>query len=142
MSLQDLQFVCPRTKKFSCPIHTVNKRGMNVPNMRGRRQTFQYGDEILSITKLLRKLEIVGYLEKDGPLTYASQCEKLRRLLRAQRMNLQLIGEHAARNPAVPGVQDMRYGTQRRKANLPRKTMKGEVLFGPERTRRTEAAGC
>ena len=40
--------------------------------------------------------------------------------------------EHAARNPTAPRVQDTRYGTQRRRANLPRKTTKGEVLFGPE----------
>ena len=106
---------------------------MNVSGTRGRRQTFQYGDETLSITELLRKPEVVGYLEKDGPLTYASQREKLRRLLRSGRINQQLITEHIARNPQQPPrVQDTRYATQRRRANLPRRTTKGEVLFGPE----------
>ena len=45
--------------------------------MRGKKQTFTYGNESLSITELLRKPEIVGYLEKDGPLTCGSQREKL-----------------------------------------------------------------
>ena len=44
--------------------------------------------------------------------------------------------DHAAQNPTAPRVQDTRYGTQRRRANLPRKTTKGEVLFGPEPPRR------
>ena len=39
---------------------------------------------------------------------------------------------HAGRNPTAPQVQDTHYGTQRRRVNLPRKTTKGEVLFGPE----------
>ena len=109
---------------------------MNVPNMRGKKQTFTYGNDSLSITELLRKPEIVGYLEKDGPLTYGSQQEKLRKLLREGRINLQLVMEHAAQNPTVTRVQDTRYGTQRRRANLPRKTTKGEVLFGSELLRR------
>ena len=100
--------------------------------MRGMKQTFTYGNESLSITELLRKPEVVGYLKKDGPLTYASQRQKLRKLLRDGRINLQLVMEHAARNPTAPRVQDTRYGTQRRRAILPRKTTKGEVLFGPE----------
>ena len=101
--------------------------------MRGRRQNFAYGDDTLSITELLRKPEVVGYLGKDGPLSYASQCEKLRKLLRSGRFNPQLVAEHAARNPPQPPrVQDTRYGTQRRRENLARKTTKGEVMFGPE----------
>ena len=75
---------------------------MNVSGTRGRRQTFQYGYETLSITELLRKPEVVGYLEKDGPLTYASQREKLRRLLRSGRINQQRVKEHEARNPPQP----------------------------------------
>ena len=112
----------------------VNKGEINVSGTRGKRQTFQYGDDLLSITELLRNpAEVVGYLEKDGPLTYASQRENLRRLLREGRINPQLVTEHATRNPPQPTrVQDTRYGTQRRKANLPGKTVKGEVLFEPE----------
>ena len=101
--------------------------------MRGKRQTFIYGNNTLSITELLRKPEIVRYLEKDGPLTYASQREKLRRLLREGRINPRLVTEHTTKNPTAPRVQDTRYGEQRRRANLPRTTTKGEVLFGPER---------
>ena len=102
-------------------------------NVRGKRQTFTYANDTLSITELLRKPEVVGYLEKDGSLTYASQREKLRKFLREGRINPQLVMEHAARNPTAPRVQDTRYRTQRRRANLPRKTTRGEVLFGPER---------
>ena len=50
-------------------------------NVRGKRQTFTYANDTLSITELLRKPEVVGYLEKDGSLTYASQREKLRKFL-------------------------------------------------------------
>ena len=60
---------------------------MNVPNLRGKKQTFTYGNDSLSITGLLRKPEIVGYLEKDGPLTQGSRREKLRKLLREGRIN-------------------------------------------------------
>ena len=70
---------------------------MNVSGTRGRRQTFQYGDETLSITEQLRKPEVIGYLEEDGPLTYPSQHEKLRRLLREERINS--TTGHGTRNP-------------------------------------------
>ena len=98
--------------------------------MKGKKETFTNGNDTLFITELLRKPEIVGYLEKGW--TYGSQREKLRKLLREGRINPQLVTEHTARNPTAPRVQDTRYGTQRRRANLPRKTTKGEVLFGPE----------
>ena len=116
-------------------VNVLNKKENYERSERKKRkvQTFQYGDETLFITELLRKPEVAGCLEKDGPLTYASQREKLRRLLRSRRINQQLVTEHAARNPSQPPrVRDTRYGTQRRRANLPRKTVKGEVLFGPE----------
>ena len=105
---------------------------MNVPNMKGKKQTLTYDNESLPITELLRKLEIVGYLEKDGPFTHGSQREKLRKLLREGRISPQLLMEHAAQNPTAPRVQDTRYGTQRWAANPPKKTTKEEVLFRPE----------
>ena len=36
---------------------------MNVSGTRGKRQAFQYGDDVLFITEILRKPEVVGYLE-------------------------------------------------------------------------------
>ena len=103
---------------------------------RGKKQTFQYGNDTLSITELLQKPEIVGYLERNGPLTYASQREKLRKLLRNEKINLQQeVAEYtaAAQNPPQPPrVQDTRYGSQRRRANLSKKDKKGRVLFGPK----------
>ena len=108
---------------------------MNVLSKKSRmRQMFQYGDNNLSITELLQKPEIVGYLEKNGPLTYTSQRDKLCKLLREGKINPQLVLEYAAQHPPVERVIDTRYGTQRRRANLPKKDTKGRTLFGPEPT--------
>ena len=93
---------------------------------------FQYGNATLSITELLQKPEIVGYLEKDGPLTHASQREKLRKLLRLEKINPHLVSEYAVQHPREEIIIDTRYGTQRRRANLPKKDTKGRILFGPE----------
>ena len=113
---------------------------MEVLNVRrGRRQTFQYGNDTLSITELLRDSNIVRFLERDleedRHLTYASQRERIRRDLRRGTINPQLVAEYVARNPVVPrqqGVQDILYGAQRRRAGLQRRNAKGEVLFWPE----------
>ena len=109
---------------------------MNVLSLnrkRGKKETFPYGDDSLSITELLKKPEVVNFVERDdGPLTYASQREKLRKLLRNGRINQQLVMDYAAQNPPTMQVQDNRYGAQRRRANLPMRTRDGRVLFGPE----------
>ena len=87
---------------------------------------------LYSLPNYFENLRSLGTWKKDGPLTYESQREKLRKLLREGRINPQLVTEQATRNPTAPQVQDTRYGTQRRRANLPRKTTKREVLLGPE----------
>ena len=80
-------------------------------------ENFPFGNNTLSITDLLRKLEIVGYLEKDGRLTYASQREKLRRLLCKGEITSEVVSQYAERHPTEPRVQDTRYGAQRQRAN-------------------------
>ena len=87
---------------------------------------------LYSLPNYFENLRSLGTWKKDGPLTYGSQREKLRKLLREGRINPQLVTEQATRNPTAPRVRDTRYETQRRRANLPRKTTKGEVLLGPE----------
>ena len=102
---------------------------------RGRKHLFQYGDSSLSFTELLKKNEIVNYLERNGSLTYGSQREKLRKLLRKEGNNLQrLVMEYVADNPPQQQqqVRDVRYGAQRIRAGLPKKNTKGRVMFGPE----------
>ena len=109
---------------------------MNVPNVRrGRRQTFQYGNDTLSITELLRDPDVNNYLERERSLTYTSKREKLRKLLREGNINPQLVGEYEARNPVAPrpqGVQDVRYGAQRRRAGLPLMRSAGTITIGDE----------
>ena len=104
--------------------------------MRGLREMFNYGNENLSITDLLKKTEIVNYLERNGPLTHASKRDKLRKLLREKGDGLQqLVTEHNLQNP--PRQQQVQentplYGAQRIRAGLPKKDTKGRVT-GPER---------
>ena len=108
---------------------------LNVSKTRGKKQTFQYGNDSLSITELVEKNEIVNYLEKDGQLTYGSQREKLRKLSRKEGNNLQrLVAEYATQNPPrqQQQVRDTLYGRQRRRANLPKKYTNGRAMFGSE----------
>ena len=55
---------------------------MNVLLRRGRRERSLYDGESLSITELLRKPGVSEYLQRNRPLTYESQRNKLRRELR------------------------------------------------------------
>ena len=52
---------------------------MNVLSLngkRGKKETFPYGDDYLSITELLKKPEVVNFVERDdGPLTYAPNAK-------------------------------------------------------------------
>ena len=82
--------------------------------MRGLRQVYNYGEEQnVSITELLRKPEVVNYLEKGRKLTYASQREKLRKLLNSFGDNLkQQVTEYNLENPAQQETQNKLYGAQ------------------------------
>ena len=103
---------------------------------RGLKQIYKYGDEDLSITDLLEKLDVVNYLEKGKKLTYPSQREKLRKELRKHGNDLRrIVNDYNLENPSQRRreIRDNIYGAQRRRANLPRKDTKGRVLPGAER---------
>ena len=109
----------------------------NVFKTRGKKQTFQYGNNYLSITELLKKPEIVNYLGKDKKLTYASQRDKLPKLLREKGDGLQqLVTEHNLQNPPRQQQQQAEntplYGAKRVRAGLPKKNTKGQAI-GPAR---------
>ena len=100
--------------------------------MRGKKQTFTYGNDFLSITELLRKPET--RIPQKGWTTNLriAARETSKAFTRREHQPTGGHMEHAAQNPTASRVQDTRYGTQRRRENLPKKTTKGEVLFGPE----------
>ena len=103
---------------------------MSLNNTRGRKAFYLWGDFQKSITEILRDPNVQSYV-KGG--SYASKREKLRKLLRDRKTNPEGVREHATRNPTTPlQIQDTRYGSQPRRANLPKKDARGRVLFGPE----------
>ena len=86
--------------------------------MRGLKQTFNYGNDSLSITEILEKPEVVNYLEKGRRLTYASLRDKLRKHLRKNGNDLQrLVDEYNLNNPQQQqqqqGIRNFVYGAQR-----------------------------
>ena len=106
--------------------------------MRGLTKFYNYGDDdSLSITDLLKRPEVVNYLEQGKELTYASQREKIRKELRKHGNNFKdIVAEYNLENPVEQERQQQRdilYGSQRGRRNLPKKDTKGRVLFGPEK---------
>ena len=69
--------------------------------MKGLKVLYKYGEEQnVSITDLLKKPEVVNYLEKDRRLTYASQREKLRKQLEKFGDNFKdIVDEYNLGNP-------------------------------------------
>ena len=88
---------------------------LSLNGKRGKKETFPYGDDSLSITELLRKPEVVNFIERNGPLTYASKSEKLRKLLRngmQHRIHRRckfktIVMEHNDQEPTFQGEQEM-----------------------------------
>ena len=104
--------------------------------MRGLKHVYNYGNDSLSITDLLKKPGVTNYLEQGKKLTYASQREKLRKQLARFGDNFKdIVAEYNLENPVGQGQgqRDTLYGSQRRRRNLPKKDTKGRVLFGPEK---------
>ena len=105
--------------------------------MRGLTKFYNYGNDSLSITALLKKPGVVNYLEQGKKLTHASLREKIRKKLEKFGNNFKnIVDEYNLENPVEQEQQRQRdtlYGAQRRKRNLPRKDTKGRVLFGPEK---------
>ena len=105
--------------------------------MRGLLKKYNYGNDSLSVTDLLKKPEVINYLEQGRKLTYASQREKLRKQLAKFGGNFKdIVADYNLGNPVKQqgqGQRDTLYGAQRRRRNLPKKDTKGRVLFGPEK---------
>ena len=103
---------------------------MSLNNRRSKKAFHVWGNTQKSITEILQDPNVQNYVKRG---TYASKREKLRKLLKNKEITQELVEEHARRNPMVPQqVQDTMYGSQRRRANLPRRTRRGEVLYGPD----------
>ena len=62
-------------------------------SVRGKRERRLYDGESLSITELLRKPGVSEYLERNGPLTYESQRNKLRRELKVGKFTKEAVDE-------------------------------------------------
>ena len=62
-------------------------------NNHGKKQTFPFGDGSLSITELLKKPDVVSYLERNGPLTEGSRRNKLLRKLKIGGITKEKIAE-------------------------------------------------
>ena len=104
---------------------------------KGLKKIYNYGDETnVSITDLLKRKEIVNFLERGKRLTYPSLRDKLRFLLGEHRENLKnLVDEYNAEHPPSQEerVLDTDYGAQRRRKNLPLKDNKGNPMQGPRK---------
>ena len=103
--------------------------------MKGVKQVYKYGEEQnVSITDLLKKPEVINYLEKERKLTYASQREKLRKQLARFGNNLkEIVDEYNLEKPLrgqrqQQDVLDRLYGSQRIRAGLDKKDTKGRIV--------------
>ena len=105
--------------------------------MRGLKTLYKYGEEQnVSITDLLRKPEVVNYLEQGKKLTWASLREKARKLLKKFGDNFKgIVDGYNLENPVDQQQQqqqrDTLYGVQRVKAGLDKKDTRGRVIGGP-----------
>ena len=100
--------------------------------MKGLKVLYKYGEEQnVSITDLLKKTEVVNYLEKDRRLTYASQREKLRKQLEKFGDNFKdIVDEYNLGNPVEQQQRqrDTLYGSQRVRAGLDKKDTRGRIV--------------
>ena len=96
---------------------------------RGRRQTYKFGNEYLSITELLQRPEVSYFVTRGTDMSHASQRESLRRRLRLGNVTPQAVAAYNQQNPVVrQQPADTRYGAQRRRAGLPQKDTLGRVI--------------
>ena len=94
---------------------------------RGLRALCPCGGEQKSITEILRDPRVYSFV---GCGTYASSRERLRQLLREGKITTEIV----ANIPSTSTVEPTRYGSQRRRANLPLKNTRGDVMQGPRLT--------
>ena len=97
---------------------------------RGRRQLYSWGNSEKSIAELLRDPEVYWFLRKYSD---ATKRNKRRELLRKGEISPEIV-DAAPLPPAGFAPPSFAYGSQRRRANLPLKNKKGEVMQGPRLT--------
>ena len=89
----------PRTIQRPIPLPRRKLQGPPIPPPRPNtarkrlKETFYYGNGSLSITELLQNNKIVNFLQRGSQLTYASQREKLRKLLREKKITPRMVEE-------------------------------------------------
>ena len=72
---------------------------LNLNGKRGRRVLYSWNGRDMSITDLLKEQDIRTFI---GRGTYASQREKLRKLLKQDKINPKLVSEYVAQNSTTP----------------------------------------
>ena len=98
-------FQKPRTIQLPIPLPRPKLQGPPIPPpppnrpRRGLKETFNYGNDSLSITELLQNNRIVIFLQRGSQLIYASLREKLRKLSQEKKITPRMVEEYAAQNP-------------------------------------------
>ena len=102
--------------------------------MREKEEIYNYGNENIFITDLLKKPEIVNYLERNRSYTPASRREKRRKLLREHGDNLrQMVTDYNLQNPPTRQRRQVVRHALRSATSESKSPTKGRVFFGPER---------
>ena len=88
---------------------------------------YNFGNETLSITGMLKNPEVLNFLERNRNYTPASRRDKLRKLLNEHKDNLrEMVDEYNLQNPPMQehrreAEKFMPYGAQKQRANLRRR---------------------
>ena len=92
--------------------------------VKGKAKTCLWNGVEKTLTQILDDPKVQSYVKGN---TYASKREKLRQLLRDNKITPNHV--NTVNVAAAQPIQDTRYGTQRRTANLPKKNTRGQVLY-------------
>ena len=103
--------------------------------MRGKKVLYLWNNTQKSIMELLKDQDIQSFI---GCGTYAAQREKLRKLLKNNKITPATVEDYVKRNKnqPPPRLQDTYYGAQRTRRNLPKKTQHGIIINGEKFTAR------
>ena len=99
---------------------------------RGKKALYLWNGKDTSITELLTEPDVREFVSQGSTMTYESQRGRLRKLFKDGKITPKLVEEYVKKNPVRQyNVPDTLYGAQRRRANLHKKTKRGEVIYGP-----------
>ena len=99
---------------------------------RGKKALYLWNGKDTSITELLTEPDVREFVSQGSTMTYASQRGRLRKLFKDGKITPKLVEEYVKKYPVRQyNVPDTLYGAQRRRANLHKKTKRGEVIYGP-----------